>query len=230
VAAARVFRLRVGDLIPMPGGTWPIVGSFTDEGSTLEGLFLADADTVLAAGRTTGYGSVLVKLESPNAFDAFSQWVSTNPALKESAEPLTAYLQRGAHQFSAFFTALAYAVGSIMALGALFGTVKLMYAAVSVRTREIATLRAIGYEPLPVALSVLLETTVLALTGALIGSTVAWLLFDGKLTIQARNVFVLSVSGNLFALGVAWALVLAVLGALPPAMRAARCSVSDALA
>jgi len=230
IAAARVFDLRVGDLIPLPGGTWPIVGSFTDGGSTLEGLFLADADTVLAAGRTTGYGSVLVKLVSPDAFDAFSQWVSTNPALKESAEPLTSYLQRGAHQFSAFFTALAYAVGSIMALGALFGTVKLMYAAVSVRTREIATLRAIGYEPLPVALSVLLETAVLALTGALIGSTVAWLLFDGKLTIQARNVFVLSVSGNLFALGVAWALVLAVLGALPPAMRAARCSVSDALA
>jgi len=230
MAAARVFDLRVGDLIPLPGGTWPIVGSFTDGGSTLEGLYLADADTVLAAGRTTGYGSVLVKLVSPDAFDAFSQWVSTNPALKESAEPLTSYLRRGAHQFSAFFTALAYAVGSIMALGALFGTVKLMYAAVSVRTREIATLRAIGYEPLPIALSILLETMTLALTGALIGSTVAWLLFDGKLTIQARNVFVLSVSGNLFALGVAWALVLAVLGGLPPAIRAARCSVSDALA
>jgi putative ABC transport system permease protein len=230
MAAARVFNLRVGDLIPLPGGTWPIVGSFTDGGSTLEGLFLADADTVLAAGRTTGYGSVLVQLESPDAFAAFSQWVSTNPALKESAEPLTGYLQRGAHQFSAFFTALAYAVGFIMALGALFGTVKLMYAAVSVRTREIATLRAIGYEPLPIALSILLETMTLALTGALIGSTVAWLLFDGKLTIQARNVFVLSVSGNLFALGVAWALVLAVLGGLPPAIRAARCSVSDALA
>ncbi len=230
IAAARVFDLHVGDLIPLPGGTWPIVGSFTDGGSTLEGLFLADADTVLAAGRTTGYGSVLVQLVSPDAFAAFSQWVSTNPALKESAEPLTSYLQRGAHQFSAFFTALAYAVGSIMALGALFGTVKLMYAAVSVRTREIATLRAIGYEPLPIALSILLETMTLALTGALIGSTVAWLLFDGKLTIQARNVFVLSVSGNLFALGVAWALVLAVLGGLPPAIRAARCSVSDALA
>jgi putative ABC transport system permease protein len=156
--------------------------------------------------------------------------VSTNPALKESAEPLTGYLQRGAHQFAAFFTALAYAVGSMMALGALFGTVKLMYAAVSVRTREIATLRAIGYEALPVALSVVLETTTLALTGALIGSAVAWLLFDGRLTVQARNVYVLSVSGHLIALGVAWALVLAVLGGVPPALRAARRSVRDLLA
>jgi putative ABC transport system permease protein len=230
MAAARVFDLRVGDRIPLPGGTWPIVGAFTDEGSTLEGVYLADADTVLAAGRTTGYGSVLVKLESPDAFNTFSHWVSTNPALKESAEPLTAYLRRTTHQFSAFFTALAYAVAFIMTLGALFGTVKLMYAAVSVRTREIATLRAIGYEPLPVALSVLLETTTLALTGALIGSAAAWLLFDGKPTTQARNVYVLSVSGHLIALGVAWAIILAVLGALPPAIRAARCSVRDALA
>ncbi len=230
VTAARVFHLRVGDLIPLPGGTWPIVGSFSDGGSSLEGLFLADADTLLAAGRTTGYGSVLVKLDSPDAFDAFSQWMGTNPSLKESAEPLTGYLRRGAHQFSAFFTALAYAVGSIMALGALFGTVKLMYAAVSVRTREIATLRAIGYQPLPVALSVLLETITLALTGALIGSAVAWLLFDGQLTIQARNVYALSVSGHLIALGLAWSLVLAVLGGMLPAIRAARGTVRDALA
>lgn len=230
VAAARAFQLQVGDRVALPGGTWPIVGSFTDEGGILESQFLADADTLLAAGRTSGYGSVLVKLDSPDAFDAFSHWLSTNPDLKESAEPLTDYLQRNTHQFSAFFTALAYDVVSMMTLGALFGTVKLMYAAVSARTREIATLRAIGYQPLPVALSVLLETTTLALTGALVGAAVAWLLFDGKHTIQARNVFDLYVSGHLIALGIVWALVLAVLGGLPPAIRAARCSVRDALA
>ena len=230
VAAARVFQLRVGDRVSLPGGTWPIVGSFTDGGSTLESAFLADADTVLAAGRASGYGSVLVKLKSPDSFPAFSQWLSTNPNLKESAEPVTEYLQRTTHQFSAFFTALAYAVAAMMTLGALFGTVKLMYAAVSVRTREIATLRAIGYQPLPVALSVVLETTTLALTGALLGAAVAWLLFDGKLTVQARNVYDLSVSGHLIALGLIWALVLAILGAVPPAIRAARGSVRDALA
>lgn len=100
----------------------------------------------------------------------------------------------------------------------------------SIRAREIATLRAIGYEPLPLALSVLLETMTLALTGALIGAAAAWLLFDGKHTTAARNVFDLSVSGHLIALGVAWALVLAVLGGVPPAIRAARRSVIDVLA
>src|ERR1700722_16912460 len=79
-------------------------------------------------------------------------------------------------------------------------------------------------------LSVLLETTTLALAGALIGAAATWLLFDGKHTTQARNVFDLSVSGHLIALGIAWALVLAVLGGVPPAIRAARRSVKDALA
>src|SRR6202035_5274618 len=104
VAAARVFHLPVGDRIPLPAGPSSIVASFAGRGSTLEGLFLADADTVLAAGRTSGYGSVLVKLESADAFNTFSHWVTTNPALKESAEPLTGYLQRTTHQFSAFFS------------------------------------------------------------------------------------------------------------------------------
>lgn len=230
VAAARAFQLRVGDRITLPGGTWPIVGSFTDEGSVLESMFMADADTLLAAGRTGGYGSVVVQLESPDAFPAFSHWLGTNPDLKESAERLSDYSQRTAHQYSAFFTALAYTVASMMTLGALFGTVKLMYAAVSARTREIATLRAIGYQPLPVALSVLLETMILALTGALTGAAVAWLLFDGRHTTQARNVFDISVSGHLIALGIAWALVLAVLGGVPPAIRAARGTVRNALA
>lgn len=222
MAAARAFQLRVGDRITLPGGTWPIVGSFTDDGSILESQFMADADTLLAAGRTTGYGSVLVKLESPDAFDAFSHWLGANPDLKESAERLTAYSQRTAHQSSAFFTALAYVVASMMTLGALFGTVKLMYAAVSARTGEIATLRAIGYRALPVALAILFETTILALTGALWGATAAWLLFDGKHTIQARNVFDLSVSARLIAIGIAWALALALLGGTPPAIRASR--------
>jgi len=230
LAGARAFQLQVGDQITLPGGTWPIVGEFTDQGSVLEGEFMADADTLLNASRTAGYGSVLVRLESPAAYDAFSKWLGTNPALKESAERLTDYSRRTEHQFSAFFTALAYGVASLMSLGALFGTVKLMYAAVRSRTRELATLRAIGYEPLPVAVSVLVETAALALAGALIGELIAWVLFDGRHTIQARNVFDLSVSGRLMALGIAWALMLAALGGVPPALRAARGSVRDALA
>jgi putative ABC transport system permease protein len=124
---------------------------------------------------------------------------------------------------------LTYVVGAIMALGAVFGIVKLMYAARSVRTREIATLRVIGYQGLPLRVAVPLETAVLALVGALLGSGAAWLLFNGKHVTQIRDTFDLAVSPRLFALAVVWALALAMLGGLPPAVPAARLSVADAL-
>ena len=229
VAAARAFQLRVGDQILLSGGPWSIVGSFADDASVLEGEMLTDADTLVADGQMTGYGSVRVELQTPAAFDEFARWLTTNPNLMESAERQSDYALRTVNQNSAFFTALAYAVATLMALGALFGTVKLMYAAVSARTRELATLRAIGYQPLPVALSVLVETLVLALFGALAGVAAAWLLFNGRHVVQARNVFDLSVSPRLVALGIGWALALALLGGVPPAVRAARRSVTDAL-
>jgi putative ABC transport system permease protein len=229
VAAARAYHLHVGDTIILPGGTWPIVGTFADDGSILESQFVGDADTLMTAGQMSGLGSVIVRLESPNAFEAFEQWLATNPALKVTAERQSDYSLRSANQYSAFFTELTYVVGTIMALGALFGIVKLTYAAVSVRTREIATLRAFGYQPVPVAVAVLLETTVLSLAGALLGAGAAWILFNGKHEAALHNVFDLSVSQRLVALGVVWALVFALLGGLPPAIRAPRLSVADAL-
>jgi putative ABC transport system permease protein len=229
VAAARAYQLHVGDTITLPGGAWPIVGAFTDDGSMIESQYLGDADTVMTAGHMSGFSSVLVKLQTPAAFDDFAHWIATNPTLKETAERQSDYALRTVNQNSAFFTALAYAVGVMMALGALFGTVKLMYAAVSARTRELGTLRAIGYQPLPVALSVLAETTVLALVGALAGAGAAALLFNGKHVVQARNVFDLWISLRLVGLGIIWALALAILGGLPPAISAARRSVTDAL-
>src|SRR5262249_47208683 len=157
------------------------------------------------------------RLEKPEGFDAFAQWLTNNPTLKVNPERQSDYASRTVHRFSAFFTALTYAVGVIMALGALFGIVKLTYTAVSVRAREIATLRAMGYQSLPVAASVLLESAVLCVAGAVVGAGLAWLLFNGMLVAALRNVFTLSVSPRLFALGIAWALALAVLGGLSPA-------------
>jgi putative ABC transport system permease protein len=86
-----------------------------------------------------------------------------------------------------------------------------------------------GYQSLPVATSVLLESAVLSIAGAVVGAGLAWLLFNGKLVAALQNVFTLSVSPRLFALGIAWALALAVLGGLLPAIRAARLPVAEAL-
>jgi len=101
------------------------------------------------------------------------------PPLAVTVERQSEYYQRTASRFSAFFTELAYAVGAVNAW-ALFGSVKIMHAAVSARTREIATLRAIGYRPLSAAIAVLFEMILLSLAGACCGASLAWLLFDGK--------------------------------------------------
>jgi putative ABC transport system permease protein len=229
VGAARVYDLHVGDKVVLPGGAWPIIGTFSDAGSILESQLVGDAPTLMSAGHLPGFSSVLVRLERPESFDAFAGWLAANPSLMVNPERQSDYASRTVHRASAFFTALTYVVGVVMALGALFGVAKLTYTAVSVRTREIATLRAIGYQALPVAASVLLESVVLCVAGALVGASLAWLLFNGKLVAALQNVFTLSVSPHLFALGIAWALALAVLGGLLPAIRAARLPVAEAL-
>jgi putative ABC transport system permease protein len=229
VRAERAFGLKVGQKVILPNGEWPIVGAFSAGGALVEAQLVADADTVMAVSKISGFGSVLVKLDNVGAFDAFRQWLTTNPTLAVTAERQSEYYLRTAERYSAFFTELAYAVGIIMTLGALFGSAKIMHTAVSVRTREIATLRAIGYEPLPTAIAVVVEMIVLSLTGACLGASLAWVLFDGKVMAGTQSAFDLSVSPRLFILGVGWAMALAILGGLPPAIRAARLSVTDAL-
>jgi putative ABC transport system permease protein len=227
--AARAYNLHVGDKVVLPGGTWPVVGAFSNDGSILESELVGDAPTLMSALHMTSFSSVLVRLERPEAFDTFAKWLATNPTLTVNPERQSDYAARTVHRASSFFTVLTYAVAVIMALGALFGVVKLTYTAVSVRAREIATLRAMGYQSLPVAASVLLESAVLSVAGALVGAGLAWLLFNGKLVAALKNVFTLSVSPSMVALGIAWALALALLGGLSPAIRAARLPVAEAL-
>jgi putative ABC transport system permease protein len=228
VGAERAYDLHVGEKVALPSGEWPIVGVFTDGGSVLEGQLVADAVSLMSYAHISGYGSVLVRLARPDGFPAFSHWLTTNPSLKVTAELASHYAARTVEQYAGFFTEFAYAIGLIMAAGALFGTVKLMYTVVSARTQEIGTLRAIGYEPLPIAVAVVLDVVMHSLAAALLGVAVAWLLFNDRQVADIHNVFELSVSLRLFVIGVFWALSLAILGGLPPAIRAARLSVADA--
>ncbi len=150
IGAEQVFGLKVGDRVIMPDGEWPIVGAFSTGGGIMEGELLGDAATVMSAiKRTTNFSSVLVDLENPAAFDAFKNWLTSNPALSLTAERQSDYYRRVARRYSGFFTAVAYVIGVIMALGALFGSVKILHATVDSRAREIATLRAIGYDAFP---------------------------------------------------------------------------------
>jgi putative ABC transport system permease protein len=229
VRAARAFGLKVGDRLILPDGEWSIVGVFSDGGGILEGELLGDADTIMSASGISRFGSVLVRLDRPSALGRFKRWLTHNPTLSVTAESEADFAAQTANRLGAYFTRVAYVIATIMTLGALFGTVKIMTASVATRAREIAILRAMGFGSLPVGTAIVFETAILSISGAALGGGLAWLLSDGEMIRRFDGAYAASVTPGLFMLGLAWALAVALIGGLPPAIRAARLSASRAL-
>ena len=227
-AQAMYQHMQIGDKVILPDGEWPIVGSFAT-GDLLEGQLLGDTETMLTSLHKTNYNSVLVRLASHDSLDTLKKAINTNTALSVDVMRHSDWYKRVADQQTFALALLGYVVGTVMAIGALFGCLNTMYSAVSTRGREIATLRALGYGAFPVAVSVILEAIVLAVAGALIGALIAWALYDGKQDLFGNMVFHLSVSVTQFKLGAIWAIVVALLGGLLPSIRAARRPVVEAL-
>ena len=188
----------------------------------------------MSAYRRGGFQSVTAQLESPESMDTFRAALADDPRLNVEAQTLRAYFSAQSQQMSTLINVLGYTVGYIMAIGALFGALNTMYAAISTRAREIATLRALGFGGLAIVASVLIEALLLALVGGVIGGGLAWALFNGYTvsTLGAnfsQVAFDFKVSGALLAQGVTWSLVIGLVGGLLPAWRAARLEVTTAL-
>ena len=235
-AQREITGLDVGAQVELVNGLWTVVGVFEAPGTLYESELLGDVEMVFAGYSRTGqYSSVIGVLESPGAFAALSEAVTTNPRLEHVAKRETDYYAALAGNFGGAIQVFAYAVTGIMGLGALFAAINTLYAAVKARTREIATLRAIGFGALPVVASVLLESLVLCLAGAALGGLLAYVLFDGSaMSTLAGNdlrqvMFAFRVSGDLLLQGALAASVVGLLGGLPPALRAARLPVAEAL-
>jgi putative ABC transport system permease protein len=228
VGAARKFGLRVGSQIRLRDGNWPVVGVFSCGADIIESHLVGDAVTLMQARRDAGFAHVIAQLASPAAYPAFQKWLMENPALSVVVERKTDYDRRALGVYATFFARMAYVIGAIMGLGALFGVLKIMYGAVRTRTREIGTLRAIGFGAAPVALSVLFEATLLAAIGALIGAVLTWMIFDSR-DVWVWGAFKLRVPPSVWLLGLAWSVITALLGGLLPALRAGRLTPVEAL-
>ncbi|HEX4267903.1 MAG TPA: ABC transporter permease [Steroidobacteraceae bacterium] len=184
--------------------------------------------------RGSSSSSITVRLQNPRLFDAFQTAIKTDPQLKLAVQTTQKYYEAQSEGLTKIIRVLGTTVAVIMGIGALFGALNTMYAAVATRTREIATLRAIGFRGAPVVVSVLIETLLLALMGGLVGAAIAWLLFDNYTasTLGAnfsQVVFEFRVTPALVASGLKWALAIGFLGGLFPALRAARMPVTDGL-
>jgi putative ABC transport system permease protein len=221
-------NLAVGEKVILPDGEWLIVGSFKS-GDILEGQLIGDSDTLMAATRHPNYNTVIVQLASFDSLGVLRKALTTNPALTVHVVRHSDWYKGAVDGTALEFNRLAYAIGGIMAIGALFGCLNTMYAAVVTRSREIATLRALGFSGFAVAMSVILESILLAATGALIGAAIAWALYNGKQDAYGTIVFRLAVPLGLIGIGILWAVILALLGGLLPSIRATRLSIVDAL-
>jgi putative ABC transport system permease protein len=220
---------EVGDHITLRGTQWSVVGVFASSDSLADSLLRADADTVMSAfGRTT-YGQANVQLESPASYQVFSDWVAHNPALSVDVKTVADEFQQGFGQLKSVLTFISFFIGTVMASGAVCGALNSLYASVDARRREIATLRAVGFNSLPIIASVLIESTLLALPGALLGALIAWALFNGNAVNTGSLIFKLTVTPHLVTISIWWALAIGLIGGSLPALRAARAPVATAL-
>lgn len=225
--------VAVGGTIHMRGSEWKVVGVF-ESGDAYESELWADVGTAQSTFGRTGYSSVLAKLDGAGAADKIAAAAKADPRLNIEVKTQQAYFSDQTKQFRATINVLAGIVVVIMALGAIFAALNTMYSAVAARSREIATLRAIGFGPLPVMISVMVEAILLSLVGGVIGALIVYFLFNNvALSTLGQNlaqvVFSFKVTPSIMLHGLLIALVIGTIGGLLPSMRASRLPVTTAL-
>lgn len=235
--AARSFAgLEVGNSIKIGPNVWQVVGVFTAEGGIAESEIWTDASVLQPAyKRGDTFQSVYAKLNSPGSFTEFKDALMLNPQLKTKVERLSEFYAAQTTMVSEFISKIGVMIAVLMACGALFGALNTMYGAVAARTREISTLRALGFGSGPVIISVLVESVALSLLGGIVGATIAWIAFDGyqastlNWATFSQVTFAFAVTPALLIQAIVWSVVLGLLGGLFPALRAARLPIAAAL-
>jgi putative ABC transport system permease protein len=225
--------LDPGSEVRLGNQVWTVVGVFAS-GDAMESEMWADAEIVATTYRRgSSRASVFAKLNDAKAFTAFKATLAADPRLQVEADTTLGYFSKQSEQLTTVLRWIGIVVGSIMAIGAVFGALNTMFATVASRAREIATLRAIGFRGMPVVVAVMLETMLLAALGGALGGLLAWLVFNGytasTFTGVATMSFDFKVSPALLWEGLKWALAIGFIGGLFPALRAATLPVTDAL-
>jgi putative ABC transport system permease protein len=227
---ARQFsNFAVGDRRTMRGSEWLVVGNFNLGDSEGACVAYADAETILSAFRITAYNQVIVLLQSPRALTRLTDALKADPTLRLEAKREAEVTEANMKRFNGMLDFVAYFIGAIMAVAATIGAANSLYAIVDSRRRELATLCALGFTPGPIVTSILAESILLALPGAVIGVGLAWLLFNGFTASPFGFSFQLAVTAPIAGLGIAWALGMGIVGGLLPALQAAHLPVTTAL-
>ena len=235
-AAGAFEGLLVGDRIDVGRASWEVVGRFTAGGGVAESEIWTDTRVLQQMyQRGNSWNVALVRLRDAEVFDAFEAALTDDPRVSLGARRQTAYMAAQSEPIEVFISVVGWIIVVMMSAGAVFAALNTMYAAVSSRSREIATLRALGFSRLPVVVSVMIESLVFGLIGALVGGAASWFLFDGfrAATINwasfSQVAFAFEVTPELLVQGITLALVIGTIGGFLPAVGAARRSVVGAL-
>jgi len=235
-ASGQFVNMRLGDTIVSGQNRWPVVGIFEADGGVAETEVWADVRTLQGAYRRGNtYQSVLVQLESPGSFDTFRDWLTSNPQVNLAIRRESEYYRAQSVAMTTLIRSIGFGIAALMGIGAIFGAILTMYTAVATRAREIATLRALGFNTASVLVSVLAESLGLGAIGGVIGGAAAYLAFNGYQTSTmnfqtfSQVAFAFRVTPSLLATGLFYALLMGLVGGLLPAVRAARLPISSAL-
>lgn len=235
-AAVNYQGLAIGSTLKLGGSSWQIVGHFDAGGSALDSEVWCDATLLnrAFARPVGGFQSMTARLTGAGDLDRFAREMTSDPRMTVQVDRETTYYEKASQQLSLLILGIGAPIVLIMALGSIFGALNTMYTAVAERGREIATLRAVGFGGGPVILSFTFESLAIALLGGVLGC-LATLPLDGLTTATmnfqtfSHMAFAFRVTPTLWLTGLGFALLMGLLGGLPPAVRAARLPVATAL-
>jgi putative ABC transport system permease protein len=231
----RIRGLEVGAEVPYQQKRFRIVGIFESTGGAFESEIWGDFDTLGAIfQRGAGSNSLVVRMKDPATIPELDRWIRAQPQMQLQALSEKKYYEEQAGPLARTLRGLATFVAVVMGIGAVFGAINTMYAIVSARTREIGTLRALGFSRRSILASFLIESVILAVIGGAVGCLLAFPMNGfstgtGQTQSFSEIAFAFRITPGIVATGMAFAVVMGVLGGLLPALRAARMPITSAL-
>jgi putative ABC transport system permease protein len=235
-AFERYVGLDIGQSINLQRRSWKVVGVFEADGSGFESEIWGDLEVMGPAfNRNNGYSSLTLKLVDPSlaALDKFNEDLKRNPSMQVELIQEREFYDNQAGNISAALIGLASFVAVVMGIGAVFGAMNTMYGIVAARTREIGTLRALGFSRISILISFVLESTFLAFVGGLIGCLVALPANGISSSTGGANfaevAFAFRIAPAALMIGIIFAIVMGIVGGMLPAVKASRLPITTAL-
>jgi putative ABC transport system permease protein len=234
--ASSYVGFELGKTVRFGGGIWTVVGVFDAGASAFDSELWCDATVLNQVYQRPQnlFQSVTVRLAAPDALGRFKDALTADPRVTVQVEREIDYYAKQSQQLTTLITVLGTIVALVMGIGAVFAALNTMYSAVAERSREIATMRALGFSSASVITSFVVEALCIAAVGGVLGCAVVLPLnglTTGTMNWQTFShlAFAFRVTPLLLAAGLAFALLMGLVGGVPPAIRAARQRIAIAL-